>query len=108
MRLDLAQKWYQSGEPTWINDDGTEINLIDRIDFDRLNGLWDGIACERADNLAQADAYATEKTGYRFDVAEMLSDRALNHMVIKQCEYGRLEAAAAERRILAFAVCLID
>ena len=108
MRLDLAQKWYQTGQPTWIQGEGTEISLIERIDFDRLNGLWDGIAAERADNQAVADAYATGKTGYTFNAAELLSDRAINHMIIKQCEYDRLEAAAVERRILAFAACLKD
>lgn len=104
--LYLALQWYQHGQPTWEEPDGTQGSIVDRIDHDLLGDLWRGIEAERDEHREQANAYATDKTGYSFDPQRILSDDHEAYTVLAQLEYERLEAAAAERRTLALAACI--
>jgi nicotinic acid phosphoribosyltransferase len=94
-RIALAAHWYDTGLPP--------VGVVPHI------GLMQEFAAERGEHMGRAEAYATDKTGYPgWTLATALTDECSAWEVIRDCEYGRLEATARERRILALACCLQD
>lgn len=71
-----------------------------------LKSLLSAIRTEKEEHENRAERYAAEKTGYQWDVLRILSDDHEAFSLIQDAELQRLEAAARERRLLAYAAAL--
>ena len=100
--MGIARKWYETGTPPQEVFELRQANPK----LGDIGAFWERTKNSRDEHEKQAQAYASERTGYSWNPANLFSDEAEKWGVIRDCEYDRLEAAAKERRIMMIAATL--